>query len=74
VAVSHCRIHHLAFDKIEEIEKNNPLLVLRLYKLLSHLMAHQQEITIEQLAALKSIMSSPAHTKPVSRAALRSFS
>jgi CRP-like cAMP-binding protein len=74
VAVSHCRLHHLPFEKIDEIEKENPLLVLRLYKMLSHLMSHRQETTIDQLATMKSIMSSPAHSKPVSRAALRAFS
>jgi CRP-like cAMP-binding protein len=74
VAVSQCRLHHLPFEKIDEIEKENPLLVLRLYKMLSRLMSRRQEITIDQLATMKSIMSSPAHSKPISRAALRAFS
>ena len=52
------------------MEKKNPALVLNLYKMLSHLMARRQEITIEQLATFHSIMSSPAHSKPVSRAAM----
>jgi MFS superfamily sulfate permease-like transporter/CRP-like cAMP-binding protein len=64
VAVSHCRLHHLPFSKIEAIEKDEALLVLRLYKLLAHLMARRQEITIEQLATLHSIMSSPAMKNP----------
>jgi hypothetical protein len=62
--VSHCRLHHLPFSKIEAIEKDEALLVLRLYKLLAHLMARRQEITIEQLATLHSIMSSPAMKNP----------
>ena len=70
VAVTNCRLHHLPFQKLEEMEKEHPYLILNLYKMLSHLMARRQEITIEQLATFHSIMSSPAHSKPVSRAAL----
>lgn len=70
IAVTDCRLHHLPFQKLEEMEKDNPILVLTLYKMLSHLMARRQEITIEQLATFHSIMSSPAHSKPVSRVAL----
>jgi len=64
-AVSQCRLHHLPFSKIEELENENPVLILRLHKMLSLLMARRQEITIEQLATLHSIMSSPAHSKPL---------
>jgi CRP-like cAMP-binding protein len=60
VAVDYCRLHHLPFSKIEEVEKENPTLALSLYKLLSYLMARRQEATIGQLATLHSIMSSPA--------------
>jgi CRP-like cAMP-binding protein len=74
VAVSRCRLHHLPKHKLEEIEKENPELVLKLYKLLAHLMAHHQEVAIEQLESLKTIFSSPAHRKPLSRAALRAIS
>jgi hypothetical protein len=42
--------------------------------MMSYMMAHRQENTIDQLAALKNILSSPAQTKPVSRAAMRAFS
>ena len=69
-AVTHCKLHHLTFQKLEEIEKEHPRLVLALYKMLSHLMTRRQEITIEQLATFHSIMSAPAHSKPISRAAL----
>jgi hypothetical protein len=37
--------------------------------LMSHLRAHREEATIEQLSTLSQIMSSPAHSKPISRAA-----
>lgn len=59
VAVDYCKFHHLPFSKIEEIEAENPSLILKLYKLLSNLMAQRQEETIGQLATLHSIMSSP---------------
>lgn len=68
IAVSHCRLHQLPFSVIENIEKENPVLVLNLYKMLAHLMARRQDITIEQVATLHSIMTSRAHTKPLGRA------
>ena len=61
VALDYCKLHHLPFSKIEEAELEDPGLVLKLYKLLSYLMAQRQEATIGQLATLHSIMSSPAH-------------
>lgn len=60
IAVTHCRLHHLPFTKIVEVEKENPALVLSLYKLLAYMMAQRQEKTIGQLATLHSIMTSPA--------------
>lgn len=60
IAVDECKLHHLPFSKIEEVEEEDPGLVLELYKLLSYLMAERQEATIGQLATLHSIMSSPA--------------
>ena len=73
-AVTRCRLHHLPFNKLEEIEKEQPVLALNLYKMLSHLLAHREQITIEQLTTLHNIMSSPAHSKPLSRATLQAFS
>ena len=67
VAVTHCRLHHLPYSKIVEIEKENPKLILSLYKLLSYLMARRQEATIGQLATLHSIMSSPPQIRPLAR-------
>jgi CRP-like cAMP-binding protein len=60
IAVTHCRLHHLPFSKIVEMEKENPALVLSLYKLLAYMMARRQESTIGQLATFHSIMTSPA--------------
>lgn len=62
VALDYCKLHHLPFSKIEEAELEDPGLVLKLYKLLSYLMAQRQEATIGQLATLHSIMSSPARS------------
>lgn len=60
VALDYCKLHHLPFSKIHQVESEDPRLVLELYKLLSYLMAQRQEATIGQLATLHSIMSSPA--------------
>ena len=73
VAVSHCRLHHLSLRTLEEIEEKDPALVLCLYKLVTHLRAYREEATIEQLTTLNNIMTSPAHSKPISRAARRAF-
>ena len=66
-ALTPCRVHHLPFQTIEELEVEDPVLILHLYKLLSHLAARRQEMTIGQLATLRSIMSATAPTKPISR-------
>ena len=73
VAVTKCRLHALSFETIQGLEKEHPLLVLKLYKMLSHLMARRQDITVQQLSTMYSIISSPAHSKPVSRAAAKAF-
>ena len=67
IAVTPCRLHYLSHKSLEEIEQQKPALALCLYKLISRLMARRQEMTIEQLATLHSIMTSPAPTKPISR-------
>lgn len=73
VAVSRCKIHHLPHRKIEEMQEKDPGLVLRLYKLFSHLTAKRQELTIGQLMTLHSIMTSPAAGKPIGRQRIRLF-
>lgn len=67
VAITDCRLHHLPYSRLQEIEKENPALVLSLYKLLSFLMARRQEATIGQLATLHSIMTSPANAHTLRR-------
>uniref|UniRef100_A0A7S1GIS4 STAS domain-containing protein n=1 Tax=Cyclophora tenuis TaxID=216820 RepID=A0A7S1GIS4_CYCTE len=67
VAVTKCRLHLLPFSTVQETEQTDPALVLRLYKLLAHLTARRQEITVGQLLTLHSIMTSVPKTKPTSR-------
>lgn len=72
-ALTPCRVHHLTFETIEELEVDKPVLILHLYKLLSHLAARRQEMTIGQLATLRSIMSATAPTKPISRSKMKAI-
>lgn len=65
-----CRLHHLPYQCIEDLEQTNPALVLRLFKMLSRISVRRQESTIQQLATFHSIMTSLAPTKPVSRVTL----
>lgn len=68
------RVHSLPFETIEELEMSKPVLIMHLYKLLAHLGARRQELTIGQLSTLRSIMSSSAPSKPLSRKALSHLS
>ena len=68
--VTHCRLHHVPYHKIEEIELENPTLILNLFKLMARLTARRQEITIGQLATIHSIATSPTPTMPISRMTL----
>jgi len=70
IAVTPCRLHHLPYSNIEQVETENPSLVLHLFKMMSLLSARRQEVTIDQLATLHSIINSPALTKPMSRATM----
>mmetsp|Transcript_9447 Transcript_9447/g.20438 ORF Transcript_9447/g.20438 Transcript_9447/m.20438 type:complete len:596 (+) Transcript_9447:1310-3097(+) len=72
-ALTPCRVHHLTFETIEELEVDNPVLILHLYKLLSHLSARRQEMTIGQLATMRSIFSSSAPSKPISRKKMKAI-
>lgn len=65
IAVDFCRLHYISFKQLDELEKENPLLILKLYKLLSKLHAMSYEVTIGQLATLQNIMSAPAHNRPL---------
>jgi CRP-like cAMP-binding protein len=67
IKVTNCRLYYISYEKVKEIEAENPIIVLKLYKLLSHLMTKRQEMTISQLGTLHNIMGSPACKKPLSR-------
>jgi len=73
LAVTACRLHYLSYSQMESLEGEDPVLMLRLYKLLSSMMAKQQEVTIGQLGTLHAIMASPAQLKPVGRKASMMF-
>ena len=72
-AITSCRLHHLPFYKLREIERDNPALALHLYKVLSYIMAHREEVTVQHLLTLHHIMSSPGHSKRPGRRALRAM-
>jgi len=67
IAVTPCRLHHLPYKNIQEIERENPQLMLHLFKMTSFLMARRQESTVEQLATFHSIMTSPSKPAPLRR-------
>ena len=73
-ALTPCRLHQITFETIERLEVDSPVVVLHLYKLLTHLTSRQNEMTINQLATLRSIMSSTAPTQPISRKRLAQLS
>lgn len=73
LAVTSCRLHYLSYSKMEKLERKNPLLMLRLYKLLSMTLCRQHQVTIGQLGTLHAIMASPAQLKPVGRKASQAF-
>ena len=74
ICMTESRVHYLPFETIEELEMSKPVLIMHLYKLLAHLGARRQELTIGQLSTLRSIMSSSAPSKPISRKALAHLS
>lgn len=58
LAITKCRLHHLPYSKMAEIENSEPLLMLYLYKLLAHLVAYREQQAIEQLSTMYSIVGS----------------
>jgi hypothetical protein len=58
LAITKCRLHHLPYSKMAEIEQSEPLLMLYLYKLLAHLVAYREQQAIEQLSTMYSIVGS----------------
>ena len=67
IAVTPCRLHHLPYKIISTLEKEDPALVLQLFKMMSLITARRQEATITQLATLQTIMSSPSPLQQKSR-------
>ncbi|KAG7339582.1 hypothetical protein IV203_025078 [Nitzschia inconspicua] len=63
------RLHHLPFTTIRTIEQKDPVMILRLYKLLAHMMVRNETNTVAQLTVMRNILSAPAHSKPIPRAA-----
>ena len=59
IAISTCRLHHLPYSAIQMAERENPLLAMSLYKILSHLAIKRQEMTIEHLGQHLHILHSP---------------
>ena len=58
VAASPCRLHHLSFSKLQELEVHNPNLVVHLYKMLTYLMARKEVVTIDHLHTFHNIFNS----------------
>lgn len=73
LAVNRCRVHYLSYSQMEALETKDPVLMLHLYKLLSTMLAKQQELTTGQLATFHSIVSSPSQKKPIGRKAALAF-
>jgi hypothetical protein len=57
--VSDARLHHLPYSAIKQAETTNPTLTMHLYRLLSHLSAKRQEMTIRQLGQFVRILNAP---------------
>lgn len=67
IAMSPMRLHFLSKSNIDNLEKQDPKLILELFKMIAFLSAKRQEATIDQLTTLHTIMSSLAPTKPAGR-------
>ncbi len=71
-AVTEVKMHHLRFSDLAKIEDENPTLVMRLYKMLTHVMARKGEDTVAHLSTLHDILSSPVLPRRNSRLSLGS--
>jgi CRP-like cAMP-binding protein len=65
IAVDRCRLFYISFHDLEQLEKEKPMLILQLYKLLSKLEARRSDMHLGQFATLHNIMSSPSHNRPM---------
>jgi hypothetical protein len=66
-AITKVKMYHLRFSDLTKIEEERPALVLRLYKMLTHVMARKEEDTVAHLSTLHDILNSPVHSKPIPR-------
>jgi hypothetical protein len=73
-ATTNVKMHHIKFSNLQRVEEENPTLVLRLYKMLAHIMARKEKDTVAHLSTLHNILSSPAHSKPIPRSSVAPFS
>ena len=65
VAVDRCRLYYISFRDLRELEKEKPILILQLYKLVSKLEARRSDVHLGQFATMHNIMSSPSHNRPM---------
>lgn len=65
IAVDRCQLHYISFTMLEAVEKDDPLLALQLYKLLSKLEALRLEVSVGQFTTLHNIMSALSHNQPL---------
>jgi CRP-like cAMP-binding protein len=65
VAVDCCRLYYISFLDLKELEKEKPMLILQLYKLLSKLETRQSDVHLGQFATLHNIMAAPSHNQPM---------
>ena len=70
IAVTDCCLHHLPYEALQQIEKDDPILALKLLKLLAHLLARRQDIAIEQMGTHHSIMTNQPLKKPIKRSTM----
>lgn len=66
-AITDVKMYHLRFSDLTKLEEEDPALVLRLYKMLTLIMARKEEDTIAHLSTLHCILSSPAYSEPIRR-------
>jgi hypothetical protein len=63
IAVTPCRLHHLPHSAISKLEKENPALMLELFKMMSWIATRRHEYAVSQLVTLQTIMSAPPPTE-----------
>jgi len=65
------KMHHIPFKVLQQIEKENPIIILKLYKILTHVMARKEEDIVAHLSTLHGILSSTAvHSNTITRSSV----